>query len=285
MKNTAQLIVEPKVYAIFGPEPNFAAFNDWMDDEGVSDLYDTETPLGVLANAFEGAASDSTILDQLPEFAGRFCYKSWKMGRENAAYIENIMGEGHGSILEHANISFAVTGVSRSLTHELVRHRSGMAYSQESQRFVKPSEQRFVIPPLLLWAVSNDLEREEIQDWLDDQLHALNSASSWGAFFDDILRDEEKTDRMAKKRALEAARASLPNSCETKLVVTTNIRALRHILATRGAEAADLEIRRFAGALLREVTNRYGETNVLGDFEITKCQYGIDLLTAKHKKV
>lgn len=87
---------------------------------------------------------------RIPELAGRVCYMSFgdKQGRkDNASYLGHIMSVGHGSVLEHAVFSLLLTGISRSLTHELVRHRAGFAYSQLSQRYVDESEAQFVIPP------------------------------------------------------------------------------------------------------------------------------------------
>src|SRR5450631_4292163 len=95
---------------------------------------------------------DSTDGERLAEFAGRLCYMSQHnpAKRETREYLENIKKQGHGSVLEHANYSILLEGVSRSLTHELVRHRAGFAYSQLSQRYVDESHAAFVIPPALL---------------------------------------------------------------------------------------------------------------------------------------
>ena len=98
---------------------------------------------------------------RIPELAGRVCYMSFgeKQGRkDNSSYLGHIMSVGHGSVLEHAVFSLLLTGVSRSLTHELVRHRAGFAYSQLSQRYVDESEAQFVVPP----AVQGDAALEEL---------------------------------------------------------------------------------------------------------------------------
>src|SRR5690606_38973607 len=94
---------------------------------------------------------ESTDGERLAEFAGRLCYMSQHnpAGRSTREYLENIKRQGHGSVLEHANYSLLLEGVSRSLTHELVRHRAGFAYSQLSQRYVDESEANFVVPPAL----------------------------------------------------------------------------------------------------------------------------------------
>ena len=94
---------------------------------------------------------ESTDGERLAEFAGRLCYMSQKnpANRDTRDYLDNIKKQGHGSVLEHATYSLLVEGVSRSLTHELVRHRAGFAYSQLSQRYVDESHAAFVVPPAI----------------------------------------------------------------------------------------------------------------------------------------
>ena len=94
---------------------------------------------------------DSTDGERLAEFAGRLCYMSQHnpANRSTRDYLENIKKQGHGSVLEHASYSLLFEGISRSLTHELVRHRAGFAYSQLSQRYVDESEACFVVPPAI----------------------------------------------------------------------------------------------------------------------------------------
>src|SRR6202048_891503 len=94
---------------------------------------------------------ESTDGERLAEFAGRLCYMSQHnpASRVTREYLENIKKQGHGRVLEHAKYSLLLEGVSRSLTHELVRHRAGFAYSQLSQRYVDESEASFVVPPAI----------------------------------------------------------------------------------------------------------------------------------------
>jgi thymidylate synthase (FAD) len=200
--------------------------------------------------------------DDLAEFGGRQCYRSWRKGRGNAEYIANVQAMGHGSVFEHASMAFQLTGVSRSLTHELIRHRVGTAYSQESQRYVDAKDIRFVVPPLI--ANSYDPEasegvawklmmkfRESCQRALDDyieiqpMLKELCEQAHAAADAGDV-----KLATSAQKRANEAARAVLPNATETRLLFTVNLRQMFHMLTLRGGEPADLEIRRLAVALL-----------------------------------
>ena len=189
---------------------------------------------------------DSTDGERLAEFAGRLCYMSQHnpAKRETRAYLENIKKQGHGSVLEHANYSILLEGVSRSLTHELVRHRAGFAYSQLSQRYVDESEANFVIPPAI--AGNAELEGpwraqvESAQAVYVDLVAKLMDRYGWV---------QDKVHR--RKMAREAARAVLPNATETKIVVTANARAWRTMLELRSSEGAEAEIRRMAIAVLR----------------------------------
>ncbi len=176
--------------------------------------------------------------EALLEVAGRACYQSWHnpAGRTNHEYLANIVAQGHGSVLEHANYSLYLRGVSRSLTHELVRHRAGCAYSQLSQRYVDSSEVAFVIPPALY--VGEDLLRR----WAESCAGAL-------AAYQALTEALEGRIAGIKKRR-EAARAVLPNCTETHIVMTANVRAWRHILWMRGSEHAEAEIRRLSAAIL-----------------------------------
>src|ERR1044071_4233575 len=100
---------------------------------------------------------ESTDGERLAEFAGRLCYMSQRnpASRTTRDYLENIKKQGHGSVLEHVNYSVLIEGVSRSLTHELVRHRAGWAYSQLSQRYVDESVADFVMPPAVIGDEAN----------------------------------------------------------------------------------------------------------------------------------
>lgn len=189
---------------------------------------------------------ESTDGERLAEFAGRLCYMSQHnpAGRSTREYIENIKKQGHGSVLEHANYSLLLEGVSRSLTHELVRHRAGFAYSQLSQRYVDESDAMFVMPP----AIIGDDALEAA--WTQQVASALES---YKALVDELMGRYAWVDNKVHRRkmAREAARGVLPNSTETKIVVTGNARAWRTMLELRANEAAELEIRRIAVATLR----------------------------------
>src|SRR5687767_9084786 len=189
---------------------------------------------------------ESTDGERLAEFAGRLCYMSQRnpAGRNTRDYLENIKKQGHGSVLEHANYSLLVEGVSRSLTHELVRHRAGFAYSQLSQRYVDESNASFVVPPAVIGDEALEQRwREQIEGAQKTYVSMVEQLMErYGWVSDRVHR---------RKMSREAARAVLPNATETKIVVTGNARAWRTMLELRASEGAELEIRRYAVATLR----------------------------------
>jgi len=189
---------------------------------------------------------EGTDGEHLAEFAGRLCYMSQRnpANRTTRDYLGNILKQGHGSVLEHANYSLLLEGVSRSLTHELVRHRAGFAYSQLSQRYVDESHAAFVVPP----AIIGD---EKLESQWKAQMESAQAA--YVALVEELMTRyawvDDKIHR--RKMAREAARGVLPNSTETKIVVTANVRAWRTMLELRCGEGAEMEIRRMGVAVLR----------------------------------
>lgn len=207
--------------------------------------------------------SDSEVAGEvLAETAGRVCYMSFAKPRPggNAAYLEHIKDVGHGSVLEHAVWNLLITGVSRSLTHELVRHRAGWAFSQLSQRYVDESVAEYVEPDI----IANDPELHAV--WLEavTQSHAayVRLAEALAA---KLSAAEPHTATERRKAARQAARSVLPNATETKVFVTANARALRHFLETRGSRHADPEVRTVAGLVLDRL--RVEAPNLFGDYE------------------
>lgn len=221
---------------------------------------------------------ESTDGERLAEFAGRLCYMSQKNPAKRATrdYLENIKKQGHGSVLEHANYSLLLEGVSRSLTHELVRHRAGFAYSQLSQRYVDESEANFVVPPAIIGDETLEgqwrAQIEEAQRSYVRLVEQLMERYGWVA---------DKVHR--RKMAREAARGVLPNSTETKIVVTGNARAWRTMLELRSSEGAELEIRRCAVAILQLLAR---ETPAFfSDFEIYSAEDRREAARIRYHKV
>ena len=222
---------------------------------------------------------------QLCKTAGQVCYASFGPRRttnENAAaYFERLTSAGHGSVLEHANFSFLLYGVSRSVTHELVRHRAGVGFSQISQRYVSGTVLRFV-------------ERPEYQG--DEELHRLfeeradRAAAQYEAMADRLLERQEggnsmlsadyKTD--ARKKVQQTARSVLPNETEAPMVFTGNVRALRHIVEMRADAHAESEIRNLAVRIF--LCLRIADPILFGDYQIGELPDGTFTVTTEYRK-
>jgi thymidylate synthase (FAD) len=210
----------------------------------------------------------------LVEFAGRACYQSWDKPNPrtatNAGYLQHIIDVGHFSVLEHASVSFYITGISRSCTHELIRHRH-FSYSQLSQRYVPENESEVVLPP----GIEDDPDLQ--------QLFADAADASRAAYTELLSKLEDKlagqpNATLRRKQARQAARAVLPNATETRIVVTGNYRAWRHFIAMRASEHADVEIRRLAIACLRSLIGV--APAVFADFEIATLADGSEVATS-----
>ncbi|WP_016699494.1 FAD-dependent thymidylate synthase [Actinoalloteichus spitiensis] len=214
--------------------------------------------------------------EALAEFAGRACYQSWRKPNPatatNAGYLRHILEVGHLSVLEHGTVSFYFTGVSRSLTHELIRHRH-FSYSQLSQRYVPERKAAMVEPDVIAE---------------DPELHARFQAAAEAsvAAYNELLAGlEEKfadlpNATLRRKQARQAARAILPNATETRIVVTGNYRAWRHFIAMRATESADVEIRALAVECLRQLQKAV--PNVFGDFEISALPDGTEIASSPY---
>jgi thymidylate synthase (FAD) len=196
--------------------------------------------------------------DHLGEAAGRACYLSWNRPHAKTAtndgYMANILTQGHESVLEHASVSFYVTGVSRSLSHELVRHRH-LSFSQQSQRYVDETGAGVVVPPAMRGTWEGfGTEADRVTRAFDDAADASHSA--YVTLVDalvELTMAEGVSPRDARKRAREAARSVLLNATVTSFVVTGNLRAWRDVLRKRHHVAADAEIQGFAREVLRQL--------------------------------
>ena len=219
-------------------------------------------------------STDADGGEALTEFAGRACYQSWSKPNPktatNASYLRHIIDVGHFSVLEHASVSFYITGLSRSCTHELIRHRH-FSYSQLSQRFVPERDSQVVLPP----GLEDDPELQEL---------FLTAADASRQVYTTLLTKleakfaDEPNAVLRRKQARQAARAVLPNATETRIVVTGNYRAWRHFIAMRASEHADVEIRRLAIACLRELADL--APAVFADFEVTTLADGSEVATS-----
>jgi thymidylate synthase (FAD) len=176
--------------------------------------------------------ADAPAAETLVEFAGRACYRSWEPGlnpnvtrvrEDQGEYLDNVLASGHGSVLEHVSYTFAFRDVSRVFTHELVRHRAGSAFSQESLRYVRDQ----------VIAIVEQLE--ELQ---------VGAAQQLGL-------DEEGVPFAVKKEATSALRRLAPLGLSTDIIWTANVRTLRHVIALRTAPGAEEELRLVFDAVAR----------------------------------
>jgi thymidylate synthase (FAD) len=174
------------------------------------------------------------------EFGGRACYRSWEPGlnpnvtkvrTDQREYFANILRSAHGSVLEHANWSFALRNVSRVFTHELVRHRAGSAFSQESLRYVRLADIGFRVPPAL------EAVREQALS-IVEQLEEFQVSAA-----EQLGIDEQGVPFHVKKEVTSALRRLAPIGLSTDIVWTANARTLRHVIEMRTAEGAEEELR------------------------------------------
>ena len=258
-RKTLKIVREPKVYLVGRQVTDEAALAKFLADEQVT--WQTDTEVGA---------------EKLAEVAGRVCYMSYGKGRKtNKEFIGHIIEVGHGSVLEHGVWSFLVTGVSRSFTHELIRHRH-FSYSQLSQRYVDESDSDYIEPDV----IAADPELHAV--WCE----AVNAARS---AYDQLVKGLETrftdmTDKtLRRKMARQAARSVLPNATETKIFFTGNARALRHFIELRGSEHAEVEIRKVAVEVLRIMQKE--APNVFSDYTLEPLSDGTFATRTPHVKV
>jgi len=223
----------------------------------------------------EWEADGSEDASQLSEFAGRSCYESWNKPNpetaDNHAYLANIINQKHFSVLEHGSVTFRITDVSRSLTHELVRHRH-MSPSQLSQRFARlEMDTQPIIPPLyqFLWQSDPTAPVSETQGIVEEVWsHAVRAYDKLVGIWESVLRAQGVTGTALKKESREAARCVLPNMTPTAVVLTGNHRVWREFLEKRGSLHADAEIRELAVELYSWLAGL--EPNLYQDFQRVK---------------
>src|SRR5919107_1410667 len=265
----------PGVVVLARPQTNVAVLGGFLEG------FDPELN-------FAGYVNDPTLLpdsSQLCKKAGQVCYGSFGPRRtrnENAdAYFERLTSAGHGSVLKHASFSFLLYGISRSVTHELVRHRAGTGFSQISQRYVSGSVLRFV-------------ERPEYQE--DEELHenfeerADRAAAEYEAMAQRLLERQERGEALldaeyktdARKKVQQTARSLLPNETEAPMVCTGNVRALRHVIEMRADEHAESEIRNLAVRLFLCLAT--ADPILFSDYRLQSLPDGTYKVTTEYRK-
>jgi thymidylate synthase (FAD) len=255
-----RVIRAPTVYLVGRQTVDDAALECFLAEHGVSWKTDTEE-----------------AGEYLSEVAGRLCYMSFARPRPggNKVYLDHIREVGHGSVLEHAVWSFLFVGVSRSLTHELIRHRH-FSYSQLSQRYVDESVAEYVEPD----CIAADAELHQL--WLDAVAHSHLAYMRLAEKLQEKLQEEP--DRTARRKlARQAARSVLPNATETKIFVTGNARALRHFIELRASRHAEVEIRKLAVQVLRLMQQE--APNIFNDYQLVPLPDGTLEAVTPHRKV
>jgi thymidylate synthase (FAD) len=256
-----RIIREPAVYLLGRQKVETEELDRLLKDHGVSWQTDTE-----IAG------------EHLTEVAGRLCYMSFARPRPggNQAYLQHILEVGHGSVLEHAVWDFVFVGVSRTLTHELIRHRAGFGYSQLSQRYVDESVAEYVEPD----EIATDPELHRI--WLESVAQSHQAYLLLAAKLQEKLQAEpDRT--LRRKLARQAARSVLPNATETKIFVTANARALRHFIELRGSRHAEPEIRKLAIKVLQIMQKE--APHIFGDYQLVPLPDGTFEAVTEHRKV
>ena len=226
--------------------------------------------------------------DAVVAAAAKLCYS--KVGVEQISekltdeevkrFVNHLVEMGHESPIEHVTFTFAIEGISRSCSHQIVRHRIA-SYSQQSQRYVKLEQFEYIIPPaiesnpeakrIFIEAMERDQKAyDELVDLLLEDILIDKHAADYGSCIREILKENPdavpdrskvldlyaenflEDYRKAEKQAIEDARYVFPNACETKIVITMNARSLLHFFNVRCCNRAQWEIREMATEMLKE---------------------------------
>lgn len=245
-------VVQPKVFMIAGTNVYSDPRDEMLSALGVPENWDTDA---------------KTAGEGLIELAGRLCYKAFgtelnanltKVRGGNKDYLQNILKQHHGSVLEHSTVTFALLNVSRVLTHEEVRHRAGTAFSQESMRFVRIDDMPISPPELkgALIRLSKIVNASKLNTNEEHELWAQGRAQEFWSKFVLVVREAEEGVKnitqyldvpgvpfSLKKEITTELRRIAPHGIATNIVVTANHRAWRHMLEMRTSGGADREIR------------------------------------------
>ena len=301
------MICEPSVYLISRQEIDEQQLDKFLN---ANDAHGWETDTDICA-------------DKLVEIPGRVCYDSWKKPRPggNKTYIDHIKEVGHGNLLQHVVLGVIIEGVSRSFSHELIRHTAGVSPSQLSQRYVENN--KFVAPLYVQWDSEMSKDFEIVNDNLSKvyDKHAdiiMKKLTHWHLYHNtspcigpllgntnpnptlqqcwpflgvvegvDLLGEFKKLPQEVKtfirKEARGTARWVLPNATETKIMITANCRAWRNILEQRGSRHAEQEIRRVMNKILPVLQKE--APNIFSDYKTELLEDGTYEITTPHTKI
>ncbi len=256
--------VTPKTYIVGYPTLDLDGLQQYLHDTGNEEFVES------IESAKEFGVSSGEILCSM---YAKLCYKALTVGQNNnvtrvrdiPSNIEGCFAHGHGSVFEHANINFVTTNCSRVFTHELVRHRAGMAFSQTSGRYVRSDELEVVLGDPILAKYGVDAKLLGLADIIESSYNAISSEIPW----DEMPFDE-------KKKLTSALRRILPNGQGNEIGWSANIRALRHTVMMRTSSHAEWEIRYIFNEVYKLVKSKFPlvfhgaiETEVDGLLEIT----------------
>lgn len=301
--------VNPRVFLVAETQIDERAIADYLRNVG------GHPDEGGVFSPDEGSKTSSS--EQLTEFMGRLCYRSWKpelnpnvtkVREGNDKYLANVIKVKHGSVLEHASASFVFHNVSRVFTHELVRHRAGTAISQESLRYVRLDDLGMWLPQCIREDVSEVLcvncngagsyENESDRGVLATcsecwgkgtvKTHevfasAFRQAERMQVFLAEHFKlDDPNTDFTKKKEVTSAMRRIAPDGLATTIGWTANMRTLRFVLALRTHRSAEEEIRLVFDEVGTIAQERW--PNLFSDFTRTSVN-GIGEWTSENWKV
>lgn len=260
--------VEPKVFLIGETHIIEDELNIYLDQIGVS----------------EWTSDAPSDIEKIVEVMGRLCYKSFKPGlnpnvvkirEHNDEYLTNVINVKHGSVIEHGMLNFILADVSRVFTHELVRHRVGVAISQESLRFVRLTNLGFWMPSVF----KNHQRSEEITRFIVEKVEFMEQ---WQLELAEMLGIDNEKNFEAKKKLTSAMRRIAPIGLATTIGWSVNVRTLRHTIEMRTHPGAEEEIRLVFGKIAEKVKQRL--PNLFSDYEV-KIVDGLPYYETKNSKV
>lgn len=239
--------VEPEIYLVQKPSIDWDEVERYLAKKGGLAWYERVYALACAEDHYDeeqgrmvGPLDDG---EALVEFMGRLCYKSWDVGlnpnvtkvrEDTPAYLANVLASLHGSVFEHAQYGFVISSGSRVFTHELVRHRAGVAISQESMRYVRLDDLPIWQPE---WAYLDVELQAHVQDWLaHTERLQLWMAEHFGL-------DDEGVPFSEKKAKTSYMRRWSPQGVATEMGWSANVRTLRWVIQQRTEESAEEEIR------------------------------------------
>lgn len=244
--------VKPKVKMIAETKLDTEQLGAYLDEIGATEYNPQQTE----------SDGESLIMA-----SGKGCYRSWGLGLnanvtrtrdDPKAYIGNIIGTGHGSVLEHASVSFMLYNISRVFSHEVCRHRVGTSISQESLRFVRLTDLGFWIPKVL---EDKDNDLGEGVALIKETVEYLERVQQRLA---EIYRIDAEQSFVMKKKLTSAFRRVAPIGLATCMVMSMNLRTARHLIQLRTSRHAEEEIRLVFSQIAELLREKF--PNVFQDF-------------------